>query len=299
MAMDQYDTAAAGQIELALSIKGPNLRFAPSLDFWVRAALHRTMTSDSSDDAIKKALAELLAKRPSSIDEKTAIDAAIVALLRVGAVPPSGPSATERSPLPTSGSATRTPEQNPFYGLGLKDACFKQLAMTRTPQTVKEVWEGLAAAGFQSAHNDPPHAVLNALSRRASKHRDVLLVGEGKWGLKTWYTDDQLEEIKKSVGGMGGRDKAAHGERTKAGMLLAKKRGARIGAAARMTPERWIEVETMIRGGFRIPDIAKHCGVTPALIYQRYNRAALRELRELESPSQDASGLKPRLSVVK
>ena len=61
----------------------------------------------------------------------------------------------------------------------------------------------------------PSSAVDHALSKRAKKYGDVLRVGGGKWGLKAWYTENELDDISKSMGGMGGRDKAQHGERTK------------------------------------------------------------------------------------
>ena len=74
-----------------------------------------------------------------------------------------------------------------------------------------------------------PSAVRTALKRRMNTHGDVLLVGDGKWARKDFYSEEELVEIKKSVGGMGGRDRAAHSELTKTGMIVARKRG--VGSA--------------------------------------------------------------------
>ena len=106
------------------------------------------------------------------------------------------------------------------------------------PQAPREIWAALAAAGFQSSHNDPPSAVRNALKRRMKTHDDVFVVGDGKWARKDFYTEEQLVEIRKSVGGMGGRDRVEHTESTKAGMIVARQRGARIGQPKWFTEER-------------------------------------------------------------
>jgi hypothetical protein len=145
------------------------------------------------------------------------------------------------------------------------------LVGAKSARTAKEVWEALAAAGFRSAHHDPVHAVQVALHRRAKKHGDVLLIGRGKWGLKSWYIEAELEKIKRSVGPMGARDSEEHKERTKAGMLLAKRRGARLGAKLIMTPERVKEAEEMLAGGKTVTDVAAKLGVTRQTIYTRFN----------------------------
>ena len=128
---------------------------------------------------------------------------------------------------------------SPFYGLGLKEACPKLLSLigSKTPQTPREIWDSLKAEGWTSAHSDPVHAVNDALRRRAKTHGDVLLVGAGKWGRIEWYTEAELEEIRKSVGGMGGRDRGDHIENTKAGMITARQRGARLGAVKKLSAE--------------------------------------------------------------
>lgn len=187
----------------------------------------------------------------------------------------------ERAPQPPA-AVTPLPHDNPFFGMGMRQAVYHQLTLVpkKHTQSPKEIWAALEAAGFSSAHSDPVNAVHSALRRRAKTHADVFLVGGGKWGLKSWYVEEELEEIHKSVGGMGGRDAAEHSERTKAGMRVAlTQRGVRVGKPLFLTPERMEEVKQLVRDGVSVTDIAKRFGITTKAIYNYLDRATLRELR--------------------
>jgi hypothetical protein len=117
-----------------------------------------------------------------------------------------------------------------FAGLSLQEAARKQLAFVKKPQTPQEIWPVLSAAGFVSASERPSNAVHWSLRKREKTHGDVLLIGRGQWALPEWYTPEQRAEIEKNLGGMAGRNSAAHSEKTKLGMKLSQKRGVRIGA---------------------------------------------------------------------
>jgi hypothetical protein len=193
-------------------------------------------------------------------------------------------------------------ERSPFYGLGLQLAAPKQLQIAGVPQAPREIWAALAAAGFQSAHNDPPSAVRNALKRRMKTHGDVFVVGDGKWARKDFYTEEQLVEIMKSVGGMGGRDRVEHSESTKAGMIVARKRGARIGQPKWFTEEREAEFVRRFKAGESVAAIAATWDKTPNMIRTHFKKEQLKRLRqEAESAHQedDAEGTRPRLTVVR
>jgi hypothetical protein len=257
----------------------------------LESVLHGRMSSR----LLEEIFAELAAKRPQTLAERAAIDAAIGAVVR-GILESGGQPTipTSSSPSPTasqqveSRSAEPAPsppglaKDSPFYGLSLRDAAHKYLTLCapKDAKTAREIWEALAVAGFQSAHSEPASAVHHALSRRASKADDVLLVGGGMWGLKHWYLERELDEIKKSVGGMGGRDRAAHSERTKRGMLVARRRGVRLGKKLFFTKEREAEFERRFKAGETVAGIAKSWGKTTTIIRARYNRAALRALRD-------------------
>jgi len=256
-----------------------------SLAFWVESSLISRMTDSQAIAEYDAALVRLYAERadPALTNERRAsIDAAIATLVLLGGSyrPAAG---SPPSPIRAAAPATNAADHalGPFFGMSLKDACYKQLTLVghKNAQTPKEIWAALAAGGYQSAHNDPSHAVLNALSRRASKRGDVLLVGGGKWGLKDWYTDAELEAIKGSIGGMPGRDTEAHRERTKSGMLLAKGNGARIGRDLFMTPERVAEAEKRLAAGESISDIAKDWNISRQTLYVRFDRNAIAKLR--------------------
>lgn len=193
------------------------------------------------------------------------------------------------------------PERSPFYGLGLQLAAPKQLQIAGVPQAPREIWAALAAAGFQSSHNDPPSAVRNALKRRMKTHDDVFVVGDGKWARKDFYTEEQLVEIRKSVGGMGGRDRVEHTESTKAGMIVARQRGARIGQPKWFTEERESRVRQALQSrqiGCRDRrDVGK-----PNMIRTHFKREQLKRLRQEAKSARredDAEGTRPGLRLVK
>ena len=237
---------------------------------------------------LQQVLAELLAKHPQTAEERAAINAAIAEISRalfsdrLPAV--AGP--TDEPPSQQSDRNTLS-KYSPFYGLGLREACPKQLSLATKPQYPREIWEALKAEGYKTAHSDPVHAVNDALRRRAKTHGDVLLVGDGKWGRKDWYTEEQLEEIQKSIGGMGGRDRAAHSERTKSGMIVAMERGAKPGHPKKLTPEIIQEVEKMVVDGYSVHDIAAHFEVSAGTIYNNIPSERLRALRAQRRKGKD------------
>jgi hypothetical protein len=198
--------------------------------------------------------------------------------------------AEQKSHAPTS-SGTRD-----FSDMTLTDAVMEYLREMKEPETPAEISSALMAAGIEFHSDDPARSIRHVLRKRA---KDVISVGFGKWDLRSKYHHAQIRAIAKINGGMGGKARKQHVKSTTEGMRRAREAGIRIGATPKIAPEQWQEVERMIRSGSKVPDIAKHFDVTPALIYQRYNRAAIRELRELGTASQDASEPKPRLSVVK
>ena len=121
-----------------------------------------------------------------------------------------------------------------------------------------------------------------ALRRRAKTHGDILIVGGGKWGRVDWYTEAELNEIKKSVGGMGGRDKGAHSERTRAGMLVAKDRGVRLGATKKLSAEKTNGLLEAVRAGMTVAQISKEFKISTASVnnYARAEGYSMRQLRE-------------------
>src|SRR5262245_7746183 len=229
---------------------------------------------------LQKLLAELRASRPQAKTdhERRAIDGAMADLvdgiMASGDMPGAALSQPGDRESPQQVVERPMSKHSPFYGLGLKEACPKLLSLitTKTPQTAREIWEQLKAEGWTSAHSDPVHAVHDAMRRRVKTHGDVLLVGSGKWGKTDWYTETELEEIRKSMGGMGGRDRADHIERTKAGMITARGRGARLGPVKKLSIEQANQLLELARTGITKEKIAKQFGISTASV-SNYVRA--------------------------
>lgn len=184
-------------------------------------------------------------------------------------------------------------QHSPFFGIGLKEACPKLLRLIgdkvgKVPQTPRDIWEQLKAEGWTSNHHDPVRSVNDALRRRAKTHRDVMIVGAGRWGRTDWYTEAELEEIKKSVGGMGGRDRGDHVERTKAGMATAKQRGARLGALKKLSDEQGTQILDLARAGLTKEKIAKQFGISTASVTNYVKSYGYKNLRELRAEGKKA-----------
>jgi hypothetical protein len=263
-------------------------------------------------DPLEAAIDHLGAISPKDEAERAIIEQTIVGLVRIR----SGRNARVRKTrvdgklVPVSTPTTAQPvtaqqplsERSPFYGLGLQLAAPKQLQIAGVPQAPREIWAALAAAGFQSAHQDPPAAVRNALKRRMTTHADVFLVGDGKWARKDFYTEEQLVEIKKSIGGMGGRDRVEHSESTKAGMIVARRRGVRLGAPKWFTDEREAEFIRRFKAGETVAEIAAGWDKTANMIRRHFPKAELKRLRqeaESERRDADAEDTRPGLRLVR
>lgn len=241
-----------------------------------------------SSELLQQLLADLRAKRHQArTDHERKVIAGLIAdaldgLDASGGTPQIAAVQPNSSP-PVPGAERPMSKHSPFYGKGLKEACPKLLSLSadKRPQTPREIWEQLKADGFTSAHSNPVHAVNDALRRRAKTHGDVLLVGSGKWGKTDWYSEDELEEIRKSIGGMGGRDRADHIERTKIGMLTARQRGARLGAVNKLSTEKSAELLDMARSGATVAKIAEKFEISTASVnnYLRRSGHSMRELK--------------------
>lgn len=205
------------------------------------------------------------------------------------------------------GKARETTEQTTprttsrvFYGMSLPDAAYKQLQIVDGPQSPTEVWDGLRNAGFETAHKDPVHATMNALMKRARRHGDVLLVGKGKWDLKSRYSEAELAALEENLGGMAGRDHAAHREQTKIGMQRARARGVRLGAEQKIDLERAAE---LFREGKTPKDVREFFNLRSiSTVYRYFKKDRVRELQEEGRQSRSSGGdqapQKPSLRVV-
>jgi hypothetical protein len=156
----------------------------------------------------------------------------------------------------------------PYYGLGLAEASIKCLSLTdRQVMTVKKIWKTLSDAGVKILADRPEAAVSWALRKRERKVGDVVLIGNGEWGLENWYEPDYVAQVRAKRNNASSRNREEHIERTKAGMELAwKQRGVRIGAKRKMTPEIRARAEELLSQGKTIREVADEIGMATSSI---------------------------------
>jgi hypothetical protein len=212
--------------------------------------------SEANIDALKRSLALAQARQDRDPQPES---------------PPSPAPVTPRA-IPAIDPVAPAPEakRGRFYGLAKPDALVKHLDDVEVPLTPRELSAALDAAGFPSTHEDPIKSVTWALKKRSEKVGDVLLIGRGKWGLRKWYTEDELELFRRGKGGMGGRDRASHSARTKAGMAALRANGVPLGRTEKMTPEVMDTIEHMLLDQRKVADVAAELEVSKASIYGRF-----------------------------
>jgi hypothetical protein len=177
-----------------------------------------------------------------------------------------------------------------FWGIAKPDALVKLLDDTGAPLSPREMSAILEAEGFPTTHEDPVKSAGWALKKRSEKVGDVLLIGRGKWGLRKWYSEDELELFRRGIGGMGGRDRADHSSKTKAGMAALRANGVVLGRRAdKMTPEAMDKIERMILDQKKVADIAVEMGVSKASIYGRFTVSHVNGRQTVERRNQPPS----------
>lgn len=126
-------------------------------------------------------------------------------------------------PIQSTVAATPVNPPDKFKGMGLGEAAAKQLSESdHIELTAKQIWAALSAAGFSILSEHPEQATSWALRKRERKEKDVVLIGDGKWGWAKWYSKDRVREIRAKRTNASGRNHAEHVERTKAGIANAK-----------------------------------------------------------------------------
>jgi hypothetical protein len=231
----------------------------------------QSMASNSdSVDTYEIADAPLREKEQRLIKELDGVRAAR-ASIAVAREMAGGVSAQPTNPHPVTSVASTVINSitgTPYYGLGLAEAGIKCLSLRYGhPRTVKYIWKVLSESGVKILSEKPESALGWAFRKRERKVGDVILVGNGEWGLPNWYTPVQLEQIKASRNNASGRNREEHIERTKAGMELAHKlRGVKIGAARKMTPEVIARAEELLSQGRTIRQVADELGVATSSI---------------------------------
>lgn len=167
-------------------------------------------------DPYEAAAAPLRAKRARLVAEIEAVDKSLAAI----AV------AREASGFVFSSAYKLPPGLEPlpekFRGIGLGEALMRQLAESdHIEKTVKQLWTSIHAAGFCITSKNPEGAANWALRKREKEKGDVVLIGDGKWGMTDWYSPGQVQRFKAARNNASGRNHAEHVEKTKDGIANA------------------------------------------------------------------------------
>lgn len=163
-----------------------------------------------------------------------------------------------------------------FKGMGLGEAMAKQLAESdRIEQTAKQLWAAIHAAGFRILSTNPEGAANWALRKREKNPGDVILIGDGKWGMTNWYSPGQIQRFRASRTNASGRNRAEHVEKTKAGIANARKsRLANWGPRRKITGDQmaaaYSEFQRGARSKLQLAKAAKMAWPTFNLYWSEY-----------------------------
>ena len=143
------------------------------------------------------------------------------------------------------------PVSEDFLGLALPAAVKRVLERvpTRQPKTASEILSVLERHNAAPTSEDPVKSVQTALNRRRKAEGDVVHVIHGRWGLKEWYTGEEIAQFQGQQDGANARDKQLHSERMKIGIQRVRATGAHYGAAPKITPLQWERALELVRSG--------------------------------------------------
>lgn len=138
-----------------------------------------------------------------------------------------------------------------FEGLTLPAAVKRVLEIVPLKQakTASEILAVLERHNASPVSKDHLHSVQTALVRRQRSDGDILHTAGGRWGLRSWYTDQEIAEFEAEQDGANARDRQLHVERMKAGIERVKATGAHYGAKPRITPTQWERAIELVKAG--------------------------------------------------
>lgn len=165
---------------------------------------------------------------------------------------------------PADTSAATAPKEAteyPFYGMDLSLAATKQIETKNRPLTARQIWNSLSEAGFPTKAREPVITVSWALKRRETTHGDVTFTTAKTWGLRKWYTPEEIEAFERARGGMGGRPREEHGKKTSDGIKNVLAEGKLWGRRSTTKPEDMERAYRAIQRGSSKLAAAKAAGI--------------------------------------
>lgn len=279
----------------------------------LNGAYDGTMARPKSIPANQDALAQLKAKRADHLHEVAKLDALIAGVETALGIPQTAPQAkpATRARLgrpPKKAKPEKPAVHSPYYGMGLGEAGKKRLSLVpdKTPQLLKDVWETIHATGYTITARDPLATLSWQLRKREERDHDVILVGDGKWGLSEWYSPEELDRIRATRGKQPWRNRKDHIERTKAGMRhAAEAHGLTLGAPRKITDEIVNQIDGLLNVD-QVPgaEVAKRLNIAVSSIYayfrvkRRDGRIVATRKKAAKSATQAEGDKAPLLKLV-
>ena len=213
------------------------------------APIFEPMKTNSPQDPYEAVAAPLRAKETRLVAELDAVRKSLAGI--EAAREAAGFDQAMSDVVETSSKAPPVIVSEKYKGKGLEQAVVVSLE-TRYgyAATAKEIWGQLARANYSLLSDRPEQSVSWALRKREKKFGDVILIGNGKWGLTKWYSDEKLAEFRAARTNASGRNHEEHVEKTKAEIANAKEnRLEHWGRRRRVTAEQMAKAYEIIRAG--------------------------------------------------
>jgi hypothetical protein len=262
------------------------------------------------DDSIAHWITVVMARDPSLTQEEAAL--LRIEVLRqladeLAAYTRGGARALSEQPSagPTIGTVsvpleTET-EASPYAlaRLPLGEAILKHLRDSKEPQSTKQIWRALEAAGRESASEKPEQSISWALRKLVVKNDDVFNIRWGRWHLKSKYKTKKQKEklahwLQQNIG-TGGRSTDEHRARTKAGIDAWVARGGKPGARVKVTPELVEQAKDLLRSGIGLKDVATQLGISvSSLVGRKINARELKKEGRAQTDGSNVVIMSPR-----
>lgn len=205
----------------------------------------------SSDSEYDTTLQVLRTKRDRLRTELSSVVAAIAAL-------------EEAVSVGSANKASDGSEVN-FDGLTQPEMAAETLRIKGKPLTSREALDFWIDHSRAPAGSSPEQQVQVAFRNRAKSTGDVVHVGDGKWGLREWFSKSELRDIQSKadmIDAGRARDKKEHIAKTVEGIRKSQAKGVYHGAPPKLTPSQWALAVEMAEKGESLREIHRQIAET-------------------------------------
>jgi hypothetical protein len=158
------------------------------------------------------------------------------------------------------------------HGKSIPDAAIALIRLAGRPLSEDEIVDGLRRGGVTLVSESPAVNVRFALLRKRKETGAVKVTNDKLWDVDKSASPE--DEPPKQSGFLQNRDRNNHAERSRQGLLAARKRGVKNGPRSKITPEIKEVAESLLAEGVRIGEIAELIGVH-AQTFNRWRKLGL------------------------